>query len=210
MRFRRHSRRSRRPTFWDRACFTNNVAVAASHTSLPCSTTPVLAIDEMAPGNPEFTQEDRRYTVRRIRVEGSMVWTMTALSGPHHLWAWAVTAVVDIGHLNIIVTSGVDLDSLLNGGSTTWPTSADILNVQTFEWSTGNGLSGSNGTFLVSQSQHWSLDVKVARRLQSAQCIATFWGTEEIQSGISLPSASGWGLRWNGIRSVLYSETGKR
>jgi len=82
-RFRRHSRRPRRPVFWIRACFENSMLVQAAHTSVSCDQQPVLSIDEIAPGNPEFSGEDRKYTVRDIRLEGQIQMTTNALSTGH-------------------------------------------------------------------------------------------------------------------------------
>lgn len=217
MRFRRHSsrRRFRRPTFWVRSCFQNSALVAAAHTSAGCDDWPVISIDELAPGNPEFGGEDRKYTVRRVRVVGQIDWSVSGISSVRGFTLVCVVVQCDIALIGPLIgpPSGVQLGNVLLGGSVQAPSAMDVLQIHTWGFNTGQGISDSlsNGSIVSgSFNHHADIDVQVARRLESSECIAALWFLDENEAGRALPSASSFQASWTMIKSALYSESPKR
>lgn len=208
--FRKHSHRRRAPTFWIRGCVDNQMAVGSAHTSQNCDDQPVLAVDELAPGNPEFSVEDRKYTVKRIRIVGTMFYSFTPLNNPHMVQAWAVAVKLDIGMLpQLLLGPAVNLGDILNGGAPKNPSAMDVLGVWKFCWDTYDGLSNASPG-IPEHSEKFDMDIHVARRLDANECLALLWGMDEQPPGASLPSASGFQMSWEYIRSTLYSESRKR
>lgn len=208
-RFRRH--KARRPVFWIRDCFDNSMAVGFPHTSQACHSQIVISADEIAPGNPEFSAEDRDYTVRRIRCAGTFRVALAALSSPRTLHWWCVAVKIDIGLLTPLVTAAtVTLQNILNGGATLSPNAMDVLGVWRWSWSSGENLSASNANFAIQHAETFDIDLAVSRRLDSNECISLLWGTDELPVGSALPSAAGWSVTWQAIRSTLYSESVRR
>lgn len=210
-RFRRH-KRSRAPTFWLRNCRTNLLIVSASHTSVGCDSWPVLALDELAIGNPDFGAEDKMFTTRRIRLTGGFTWT-TNLTGSTIAREWQIYCVLAkcaIGQLGTF-GSGVPLTlgGVLNGGDVQSPNAMDVLGVHSWMWSTAEYMRG-DAPVAVSTVRPFDIDVKASRRLDASECIAAFWFMDQIPAGTSLPSAASFSVITEFVTSTLYSPSPRR
>lgn len=182
--------------------------VQAAHTSVSCDQQPVLSIDEIAPGNPEFSGEDRKYTVRDIRLEGQIQMTTNALSTGHMFHMWALVVKMNIGLINGI--GGAKFGDLISGGGPVSPNSMDVVAHKRWAWDTAQDLSSSNANFGFQHAFDVTWDIRVARRLDAEDCIAILWGMDEMPITQSLPSATNFSANWLFTRSVLYAESPRR
>jgi len=183
--------------------------VSASHTSSACDNWPVLAIDELAAGNPEFGAEDRKYSVRRIRLLGNIRWSISSLVVPHLCSLSAFVVKTEVGFLAALANQPLQYGEVLSGGGLVSPNAMDVL--ASYNWAFDSSEGGNSGGTQATQGKDpIDLDIKVARRLEASECIAMCWFLDETPAGISLPSASDFRAQWFIQRSVLYSESPKR
>ena len=183
--------------------------VAAAHTSQSCDNWPLLAVDELAPGNPLFSTQEKGYSARAVRLSGGLEFFNSSLVAVHNFLVRAIAVKCDIGLLTPFAAAPIKHSDVLSGGSATSPAPLDVVSIQSWVYTNsqggnGGGVQGTSGI----QPIDWT--IKVARRLDADECLALLWFMDEIPPAVSLPSASSYTAHWNFTRSVLYSETPKK